>query len=208
MGLREDTWVWLRPALDDLRTTTDRSWEERRNRFVELLGLSDAEQHPVPAEFVRRLDELPDEERTALLASDQVDVVAYELVQTFVSEPDGVGESTRDDYAEVVTDDGDMDWVTAAQAAGLVRIFGPDWQPLLAEELTERWGPDWREHPAEHKTAWLSGLIGSDELPMVSDEMLAELRVLIDNIPGSDRMSDEELAKVVHQIATEQGVGA
>ena len=93
MVLRDDTWHWLQPALQDMRSGTDRPWEERRARFVEQLGLSGPDQHPVVAELLHRLDELPDQERAATLDSDWPEVTAYELLRTLVTEPDDQDEA-------------------------------------------------------------------------------------------------------------------
>lgn len=100
MGLRDDTWNWLQPALQDLRSGAGQPWDERRARFLEQLGLGDADQHPVVAELLHRLDELPAEERAATVDADALDSTAYELVQSFVSEPDDQSTSAAD-YDEV-----------------------------------------------------------------------------------------------------------
>ena len=88
MSVQEDVWGWLHPALQDLRSTAGQSWDERRARFLEQLGLADPAEQPAVAALLHWLDELPDEERATTLDSDQLDATAYELVQTPVSKPD------------------------------------------------------------------------------------------------------------------------
>ncbi|HEU5471861.1 MAG TPA: hypothetical protein VFV67_14515 [Actinophytocola sp.] len=88
MSVQEDVWNWLHPALQDLRSTADQSWAQRRARFLEQLGLPDPAEQPAVAALLHWLDELPDEERTTTLDSDQLDATAYELVVTQVAEPD------------------------------------------------------------------------------------------------------------------------
>lgn len=99
MGLREDTWRWLQPALQDMRSGTDQPWDERRAKLLEQLGLTNAEQHPVVADLLHRLDTLPDQERTATVDSDSLDATAYELVQAHVPDDQSAPAAGYDDHA-------------------------------------------------------------------------------------------------------------
>jgi hypothetical protein len=91
MGMQEDVWAWLSPALDGLKSVTEASWEQRRATFLEQLGLTDAAEHPVVADLLHQLDESPDEERNATLSSDQLDTLAYGIIQAHTAEPDDQG---------------------------------------------------------------------------------------------------------------------
>jgi len=198
MSLREETWGWLHPALEDLKTTADRPWDERQARFVEMLGLIDAGQHPVTAELMRRLDELPDGERPAALAPDQLDATAYEVVQTLVTEPDGGEEPTRDHGGEPIAAISDsprtlraddpagesLRWVTPPERDYFAQLWGPDWPSYLAADLERRWGTDWWRHPDDYKAVWLRQLVNANEymaaaeFEWVSREQLAALAEL------------------------------
>ena len=50
-------WNWISPALDELASDLDKPWEDRREAFLNELGLSKASQHPVIEELLGQLDE-------------------------------------------------------------------------------------------------------------------------------------------------------
>jgi hypothetical protein len=98
----EATWAWLYQPLQDLKAQAlaepDKSWDERRAEFIGQLGLADPAEHPVADELVRRLDELPDEERGALLTSEELDSFAYRVIEE--QAPAEEGGAPSDDYDE------------------------------------------------------------------------------------------------------------
>lgn len=81
----DEVWAWLYQPLQDLKqnqtTDPDKPWENHRAFFLEQLGLTNAADHPVTQMLLERLDELSADDRLALLNSDQVDGIAYEIVQ-------------------------------------------------------------------------------------------------------------------------------
>jgi hypothetical protein len=50
-------------------------------------------------------------------------------------------------------------WASEAQRARLEQAWGPSWRDYLGEWLDQRWGPGWEHNPADHKGAWLDGLL-------------------------------------------------
>lgn len=97
--MSDEVWGWLHPALAELRSAADQPWDELRARFLEQLGLTDPAEQPAVAALLHWLDEMPDEDRTATLSSDQLDTAAYELVQTHAAEP-AAQQAAEDGYDE------------------------------------------------------------------------------------------------------------
>lgn len=159
MATAEDIRNWIHPALAEVRDNPDQPWEQRRARFLELLGVGHPDEHPVPAELLRRLDELPDHDREAVVGSDQVDELVATLAQVHAeAEPEGEPEGEGYDesaWQELLTADGPA-WAGTADS----------WQPFR----------EWFAHRAtEHglgvpATALLEHLAG---LPVT--ERIAEL---------------------------------
>lgn len=102
MTTAEATWAWIYQPLQDLKAQVlaepDKSWDERRVEFVGQLGLADPAEHPVTHELFRRLDELAEEERGALLATEELDNLVYQIIDEQVPAEDGGAPS--DDYDE------------------------------------------------------------------------------------------------------------
>jgi hypothetical protein len=85
MSTPEEVLGWMRPALDEMKQgyTADPGtpWEERRESFLNQLGLYDAGQHPVVQELLERLDDMPQDERHRILGSDnELDALAEQLI--------------------------------------------------------------------------------------------------------------------------------
>jgi hypothetical protein len=87
----DEVWAWLYQPLQDLKqnqtTDTDKPWEDHQAAFLEQLGLTNATDSPVTEMLLERLDELSADDRLALLSSDQVDTIAYEIVQQCTPTP-------------------------------------------------------------------------------------------------------------------------
>jgi hypothetical protein len=87
----DEVWGWLHQPLQDLKqgysADPNKSWEDRRRDFLEQLGLSQPSDHDVAEALLHRLDELSDDDRNALLAGDEIDTVAYQIVQDSAPEP-------------------------------------------------------------------------------------------------------------------------
>lgn len=87
MATVEEMWDWIYPAIQELKQGTDQSWESRRSTFLEQLGVADADDDPAVAELVRRLNDLPDAERSSVLDSDKVDAMALDAIRAHATEP-------------------------------------------------------------------------------------------------------------------------
>lgn len=99
----EDLWTWVHTPLAELVALRvaepDRSWPDLRSYFVERTGLQSAEDHPLVDGFLTRLDDLPADERDALLDdSDRLEAIAYEVVTEVAAAE--TGESPEDSYDE------------------------------------------------------------------------------------------------------------
>jgi hypothetical protein len=85
MSTPDDLLRWIHPPLEEMKQAygadPGKPWEERRESFLRQLGLSDAGEYPVVQELLDRLDEVSQEERNRILGSDELDSMAYELVQ-------------------------------------------------------------------------------------------------------------------------------
>lgn len=79
----DEVWGWLYEPLQNLKAGRDEGWQAGRARLLTELGLSDPGEHPVTEALLYRLDELPEGERNGLLAGDELDSVAYQLVQEY-----------------------------------------------------------------------------------------------------------------------------
>ncbi len=80
-----DRWAVIYPPLQELKAETierpDTPWDDRRGQFLEKLGLTEPAEDPVIDILVRHLDELPATERDALLRTERVDTMAYQLIE-------------------------------------------------------------------------------------------------------------------------------
>jgi hypothetical protein len=100
----DDVWGWLHQPLQDLKqgysTDPGKPWETRRHEFLEQLGLSNPDDHTVTHTLVQRLNELSDDDRNSLLAGDDIDTLAYKVVQecTPETEPDTYDEAAWHDF--------------------------------------------------------------------------------------------------------------
>ena len=83
---------------------------------------------------------------------------------------EGAAEPARADGAA-----DDLDWVTAEQAGQLEERLGAEWRSTTVAQLGERWGEGWQTNPAEHKRAWLDGLIPSLVMPFADVKVIGEL---------------------------------
>jgi hypothetical protein len=97
MATVEELWAWISPPLQDLAAERsgdpDKPWTELRERFVAATG-----QHPLSDELVRQLDELSDDDRSALLDNkDRLDELAYRITE---QNADTAAESGADSGAE------------------------------------------------------------------------------------------------------------
>jgi hypothetical protein len=163
------------------------------------LGVYQAADHPLLEELVRYLDELSPDEWDPLVGSDQLDAFAYELAQRLY--PPAVEESVGEEP---------LGWVTAEQVAALEGIWAADWPAALSADLERRW-TDWNSHPAEHKVAWLTDLIAtgafsavapaqSEPQPAKAEALMDDLAALVDDIPGFEELSSEEIAEVIAEV--------
>jgi hypothetical protein len=103
MSTVESIWDWIRPPLEELKqdysAEPDKPWEERRQFFLERLGLHDADENPVVEQLLQRLDEATEEERDRILGSDELDSMAYESVQQHGASQEVAGDEAYDEQA-------------------------------------------------------------------------------------------------------------
>jgi hypothetical protein len=131
MSAPDDVLEWMRPALDEMKqdyhADPGKPWEERRETFLQQLGLQDASQHPTVQQFMERLDETPEDERNKVLGGDKLDSMAIELAQQHA---DGQGESGQQAGGQQES---------GQQAGGQQAGYDEQaWQAFLAEN-----GPRW-----------------------------------------------------------------
>lgn len=125
-GAAEEAWLWIQPALQEVRSTTGAPWEQRRARFLELLGLNDPDQHPATAPLFRRLDDMPDGDRADLLDGDRLDTWVSDVLREELPEDETAAEQDTDAYDESA-------WTT------YLATNGPNW------DGTEESWPAFRE---------------------------------------------------------------
>jgi hypothetical protein len=77
----EDRWQALYAPLQELKVESDSPWELRQAEFLDKLGLTEAEQDPVVEAFLSHLSDLTDDDRAALLRTEQADHLLYQLLQ-------------------------------------------------------------------------------------------------------------------------------
>jgi hypothetical protein len=101
MTSAEEAWVWVQPALQEVRANTGAAWEQRRARFLELLGLADPDQHPAAAALFRQLDDMPESDRTSLLDSDGLDTWVHDTLRENLPDTETAADGqTADAYDE------------------------------------------------------------------------------------------------------------
>lgn len=113
--------------------------------------------------------------------------------------------------------DGAFGWVSQAHREELAQRWGADWESVLSSQLDGRWGDGWQDNPAEHKAAWLDGLLpellgGAEsgaseaEVPVSPDEVAQQaLDEAIAEIPGADALPPEAVQQLLAEIAAELG---
>ncbi|MGB3442832.1 MAG: hypothetical protein WBA97_29160 [Actinophytocola sp.] len=84
-------WQWLYEPLQRLkqrcREEPGLAWEERLPEFLDSLGVSSVDDHPVLRRLVDDVERIADEtERTEFLANDVLDTHLYELVEQVAAE--------------------------------------------------------------------------------------------------------------------------
>lgn len=163
--LTDELWAWLYPSIQDLkqawRDDPEASWESRRRELVEKLGLFDPAEHPVVLELCRRLDDLPDEEREVVLVSDELDALAYEVIEV---------------HSASVADDAGQ-----AAAGSSPNAVDESWNRFLDENLSAWNGT---EESWQQFTAWFLYQAGEAGVGAPARELVAYLDVL----PVSERV--------------------
>jgi hypothetical protein len=79
-GGPDEVWAWMSEPIQRLKQLPDASWPEQREEFLSALGLPEPEAHPAVAVLVRQLDDLADDDRRQLIAGDQLDALAWDVV--------------------------------------------------------------------------------------------------------------------------------
>ena len=109
MPTSDELWSWIYSPLRELTgeraANPDSSWDDLRSSFLERAGLLEPSQHPLVDELIRTLDELPPDDRNALL-DDGGKVQVDGLLQAD-------GNLTVDGNATLTVDQGNL---TAAEA--------------------------------------------------------------------------------------------
>lgn len=221
MTAAEQTWTWLEPMLPELADTSQ-PWDERRQRALEMIGLSQPEQHPATHELFQHLDGLADEERDAL-GQDGLSQLAYDIVVRTSDQqpadpagPDGADGGGYDEsvWLAFLAENGPA-WNGTEEAWQPFR----EWFAYLAGErgvhqpanaLLDYLDP----MPAEDRIGALAqyGVViaapaasaaggeqegGEDEADEDDDEMADELAELLSGIEGIEDMSEEEIEQIV-----------
>jgi hypothetical protein len=100
MSIADELWEWIRHPLEELKRSftaePEKSWDTRREDFLQRLGIRDPGEHPVTEQMFSRLDQMSDEERGNHVSSGELESHAYDLVkQHAASQPDaGDGQAT------------------------------------------------------------------------------------------------------------------
>jgi hypothetical protein len=86
----DEVWAWIYQPLQDLKqdriAEPDKPWETSRALFLSQLGLADSAEHPVAHLLIHRLEELPEAQRADILSADELETLAYEVVQQCTAE--------------------------------------------------------------------------------------------------------------------------
>jgi hypothetical protein len=114
--------------------------------------------------------------------------------------------------------DDEFGWVSQPHRAELAQRWGAGWETALRSQLDGRWGDGWQSNPAEHKVAWLDGLLpellggaesgtGQPETPERSPDKVARqaLDEAIGEIPGAESLPPETIQQILADIAAELG---
>lgn len=221
MTTAEETWNWLHPAIQDLKASAGQPWATRRKAFLDQLGLASADADPTVHELLRQLDELPDDERAALSDTDDLDTLAYDLIQIEEIAPADGGTGTAEhipEPAEAATEGYDE-----AAWNQYLATNGPSW-----DGSEENWSAfrEWFlyhaaeqgfSEPATGLLDYLQGMAVAERITTFaqygvtiaahsggeakSDEdtaaMLDELSELTSDIPGIEELSEEEITRIV-----------
>lgn len=101
MSTPDEIWAWIYPSVQELKAEHHNSpgkpWDELRAFFLERADLRDPSEHPMVEDLIRRLDELPDNERQTLLGGDEIDRLGYGLAQQHGTE--AIDDAAYDDAA-------------------------------------------------------------------------------------------------------------
>ena len=212
MTTTEDMWNWIYPAIQELKNAADQPWDQRRAHFLEQLGIHESDEHPVTGELLRQLDELPDDERSTLVESEQLDTLAYELIQTQGTDseqPEGSG----DEYDEAA-------WNTYLTTNGSHWNGTDDSWPAFREWFVYHAGEQGLSTPANALLDYLGGMsaaervaafgqygvtIAESETPEDLDKMLDELAAMTEDIEGIEDLSDEEIARIISETIEQTG---
>jgi hypothetical protein len=106
----DQVWQWMYEPLqrlkEDARVDPEVPWEQRLQRFLDELGVSSSDAHPLVYLFVQQVEQyVSGEERTAFLADDGLDAVVYEIVRQATPEPESADlpeEIAPDQLADLV----------------------------------------------------------------------------------------------------------
>lgn len=218
MTATEDLWNWIYPAILELKNTADQPWAERRSHFLEQLGIHESDGHPVTDELLRHLDELPDDERSTLVESDQLDTLAYELIQTQDTESDEPA-AAGGEYDEAA-------WQTYLTANGSYWNGETDSWPAFREWFIYHAGDQGLSTPANALLDYLEGMPVAERITALAqygvtiavgqapsdteeagdlDKMLDELAAMTEDIEGIEDMSDEEIAQIIRETIGQTG---
>jgi hypothetical protein len=203
MATADELWAWLGPPVRELRGSAEWTWEDWSARLLALLGVNRAEDHPVTEELLGRLAEMSDDERERVLASDEIEQLAYTVVQRQAeAAPTGVpADGAGDDYDE------------AAWQQFLI-ANGPTW-----DGSAESW-PAFREwflyeadqqgvgRPTTELVEYLDNMAPAERISAfarygVKITGMAALYAQIRAIPNIDLLSEKEIEQIVNRTLHE-----
>jgi hypothetical protein len=137
----------LQHAYDSCRDEGDPSWEALRHR----IGTAAAEEYGDLGEIEPFLD--------ALSGTGQGGELVERMVQLHPLMPALYWQVVGGGAGAPAADADGFSWMTSAQHEKVASWWAGSWEETLSAHLDDKWGPGWQQHPAEHKVAWLDGLI-------------------------------------------------
>jgi hypothetical protein len=83
MATQEELWAWMYDPVQELKSRLSGepgiAWEQLKECLLERAGLGAPSEHPFTDDLCRRLDEMPDDDRSRLLAGDELDAFVFQL---------------------------------------------------------------------------------------------------------------------------------
>ncbi|GAB3431983.1 hypothetical protein [Actinophytocola sediminis] len=206
----DEAWTRLSPVLEEWRRDVtdqpDKSWDERQAFLLNLLDLREPEDDPAIAALVDHLRELPEDDRTQVLGSEELERVAYDLLvrHTPADEPPAA-EYDPAVWNEYLTTNGpswngtDESWREFADwflyYAGERGVTEP--ATALIEYLATQPVPARIETFAQYGVAIQAP---ADAQPAAEAGLNTALAEAVTAVPGAEHLSEADLAEVLAEV--------